>query len=152
MTTRSWNWRLWIGFALSLVAAAVCIKFFLVIRAVFWLSLGLFLVAAALLSSGLKLAFKQPQSYRGKVAGPILTALSVGILALFGLGTYLVSKSFPNALNAPKVGEQAPAFKLVDANNHEVSLAQLVSTPIADASSGSRPTKGVLLVFYRGYW
>ena len=152
MNTRSWNWRLWAGFALSVVAVAVCIKFLLVVRAVFWLSLGLFLIAAVLLSSGLKLAFKEPQSYRGKVAGPILAALSVGILALFGLGTYLVSKSFPKALNAPKVGEKAPEFTLVDANNHEVSLAQLVSTPIADASSGSRPTKGVLLVFYRGYW
>ncbi len=152
MNSRSWNWRLWVGFAISVLAVVVYVELFLITRAVFWLSLGLFLIAAVLFFSGLKLAFKEPQSYRGKVAGPILATLSVGVLALFGLGVYMVSKSFPKALNAPKVGEKAPAFTLVDANNHEVSLAQLVSTPITDASGGSRPAKGVLVVFYRGYW
>jgi peroxiredoxin len=48
---------------------------------------------------------------------------------------------------APQVGQQAPAFTLIDSNNKPVTLAQLLSERI-----NNRPPRGVLLIFYRGYW
>jgi len=53
----------------------------------------------------------------------------------------------PESKGAPKVGQKAPEFTLVDTSRKPVSLAELLSTPI----NGNAP-KGVLLVFYRGYW
>jgi hypothetical protein len=147
-----WNWRLWVGFAVSLSALLVYIRVFLITRSVFWVSLPLFVVAGALLVSGMKRALREPQLYRGKIAGPILSTLSILVLLLFGFASYVVSKSFPAATNAPKVGQKAPAFTLVDSAGKTTSLAQLLANPIADASGVARPPKGVLLVFYRGYW
>jgi hypothetical protein len=37
---------------------------------------------------------------------------------------------------------------LADTGGATVTLASLLSTPI----SASQPTKGVVLIFYRGYW
>src|SRR5258708_4057552 len=147
-----WNWRLWVGFALSLVALLGYVFVFLTTRDVFWASVALFVLAGWLLVTGLMRAFKQPQCYRGRIAGPILTMSSVVIVGLFALLSYTVTKSFPLAHNAPKVGQKAPQFTVVDSSGKATSLAQLLAEPIADASGVARPPKGVLLVFYRGYW
>jgi hypothetical protein len=147
-----WNWRLWVGFALSLAALLVYVFVFLTTRDVFWASVALFVLAGWLLVTGLMRALKQPQSYRGKIAGPILIMSSVVIVGLFVLLSYTVTKSFPLAHNAPKVGQKAPQFTLVDSSGKATSLAQLLAEPIADASGVARAPKGVLLVFYRGYW
>ena len=48
----------------------------------------------------------------------------------------------PLSPTAPRVGQKAPDFTLVDSTRHQVSLAQLLA---------SSP-RGVLLIFYRGYW
>jgi len=40
-----------------------------------------------------------------------------------------------------------PPFSLPDATGKQVSLTELLTAPV----NGSAP-KGVLLVFYRGYW
>ena len=152
MNTKRWNWRLWVGFGVSLLALLSYFFFFQTTRDVLWVSLALFVPAGALLVSGLKRAFAQPQSYRGKVAGPILTGTSVLILGLFGFSIYVVSKSFPLARNAPKVGQKAPEFALVDSAGKPVSLAQVLAAPMSDSSGAMRAPKGVLLVFYRGYW
>ncbi len=48
---------------------------------------------------------------------------------------------------APQVGQKAPDFTLTDTTGRQVSLNELLTTPI----NGTAP-KGVLLVFYRGYW
>ena len=45
------------------------------------------------------------------------------------------------------LGTQAPDFSLPDTSGKQVSLNELLTTPI----NGNAP-KGVLLVFYRGYW
>ncbi|HEY6306143.1 MAG TPA: hypothetical protein VI488_06740 [Candidatus Angelobacter sp.] len=152
MSTKLWNWRLWAAFGLSLLALLVYVFFFRETRAVFWPSLALLAAAAVLLVSGLKLVFRDPQTYRGKIAGPILATLSLGVLALFGFVSYSVFKSFPAARNAPKVGQKAPEFTLADINGNPVSLTQLLATPIPDSSVAARAPKGVLVVFYRGYW
>jgi hypothetical protein len=152
MATKSWNWRLWVGFVLCPFAFWGSFRFFEATRAVFWLSLLIFVVAAILLISGLKRAFREPQSYRGKVFGSVLAGLSVAVFGLFGYLGYQVFTHFPSAKNAPQVGQRAPEFALLDSNGKNVSLAQLLSDPKPDSSGAARPLKGVLVVFYRGYW
>jgi cytochrome oxidase Cu insertion factor (SCO1/SenC/PrrC family) len=100
----------------------------------------------------LKRRSREPESYRGKIAGPVLTTLSVLIFGLFGFVVYEVSRAFPDAKNAPQIGQRAPEFSLVDANGKNFTLAQLLSTPITDSGGAARATKGVLVLFYRGYW
>lgn len=154
MTAKLWNWRLWVGFVLSLVAL-VGYGYVVVSTgalAVFWPSLVLFVVAAALLISGLMRRRREPQTYRGKIAGPVLAGLSLVFLGLFSFASYEVFKNFPAANNAPKVGQRAPDFALVDTSGKTFSLSHLLSTPITDSAGAARSTKGVLVVFYRGYW
>jgi hypothetical protein len=152
MNTWLSNWRLWAGFAVSILALLIYVSFFRDTRAIFWASLALFVVAAVLLVSGWLRALRDPQSYRGKIAGPILATLSLGVLALFGFSGYLVFKAFPSARNAPKLGQKAPEFTLTDSSGNPVSLAQLLTTPLTDASGTVHAPRGVLVVFYRGYW
>jgi len=147
-----WNWRLWAGFGLSIGALAGYGYFVMETRAVFWPALLLFVVAAVLLVSGLKHRSRQPESYRGKIAGPVLTTLSVLIFGLFGFVVYEVLRVFPDAKNAPQIGQRAPEFSLVDANGTNFTLAQLLSTPITNSGGAARATNGVLVLFYRGYW
>jgi len=147
-----WNWRLWAGFGLSIGALAGYGYFVMETRAVFWPALLLFVVAAVLLVSGLKRRSRQPESYRGKIAGPVLTTLSVLIFGLFGFVVYEVLRVFPDAKNAPQIGQRAPEFSLVDANGTNFTLAQLLSTPITNSGGAARATNGVLVLFYRGYW
>lgn len=152
MNARYWNWRLWAGFASALLAVIIYVSLFLSTRAVFWPSLGLSILAAFLLVSGLWRAFRQPQTYRGKIAGPVLSALTLVLFGAFAFASYEVFKSFPAARNAPRVGQPAPQFTLVDSTGKNVSLAQMLATPVTDPSGQARAAKGVLVVFYRGYW
>ncbi len=150
MNKKYWNWQLWIGFSLSLLALLIYILLLQQTRSIFWGSLLLFIISALLIISGLRRAFGQPQAYRGKVAGPVLTLLSVILLGIFGWGSYLASKLFARGLHAPQVGQKAPDFSIVDDHGNPATLAQLLSATMPHASA-SVP-KGVLLVFYRGYW
>jgi hypothetical protein len=152
MSTKQWNWRLWAGLGLSILAVVVYVALFTTNRNVFWLSLVLFVVAAAFLIGGLQRAFGQPESYGGKVAGPILTVLSVLVLGVFSFMSYEVVKYFPAAANAPRVGQKAPDFTLADSSGSPVSLAKMLTTPVTDSSGAAHTPKGVLVVFYRGYW
>jgi hypothetical protein len=149
---RLWNGRLWVGFIVSLLALIIYVLLLQRTRSIFWGSLALFVISVALMISGLKRAFSQPQTYRGKVAGPILAVLGVLVLGVFGWGSYMAAKLFAAAKNAPQVGQKAPEFAIVDSHGNSVTLAQLLSTPIVGASGVSRTPKGVLVVFYRGYW
>jgi hypothetical protein len=152
MAAKRWNWRLWAGFGLTIGALVSYVFFVMETRAVFWPALLLFVVAAVFLVSGWKRRSREPELYRGKIAGSVLTTLSVLIFGLFGFVVYEVSKAFPEAKNAPQIGQRAPDFSLVDANGRNFTLAQLRSTPIANSGDAARATKGVLVLFYRGYW
>ena len=152
MAAKLWNWRLWAGFGLACGALAGYVFLVNETRAVFWPALLLFAVAAVLLFTGLKRRSREPELYPGKIAGYVLSTLSVLILGLFGFVAYQVSRVFPDAKNAPQIGQLAPEFSLVDASGKNFTLAQLLSTPITNSGSAARATKGVLLVFYRGYW
>jgi hypothetical protein len=152
VVAKLWNWRLWAGFGLTIGALAGYVFLVNETRAVFWPALLLFALAAVFLFSGLKRRSREPELYRGKIAGYVLTTLSVLILGLFGFVVYQVSRVFPDAKNSPQIGQRAPEFSLVDTNGNDFTLAQLLSTPITNSGSAARTTKGVLVVFYRGYW
>ena len=137
MSAKLWNWRLWAGFGLSIGALAGYAFWVNETRAVFWPALLLFVVAAVLLFSGLKRRSREPELYRGKIAGYVLTTLSVLILGLFGFVVYEVSRVFPDAKNAPRIGQRAPEFSLVDTNGENFTLAQLLSTPITNSGSAT---------------
>jgi AhpC/TSA family len=134
---RPFNWRPWGGLLLAFVAIVSYFAFFSrfpVTRDVPWVPFLLFVVAAVLLISGWRRA-------TGKILPSIVAVL--GFL-LMGFFTYLVtigSKDMPAAAGAPAVGQKAPEFTLPDTNNRPVSLASTLA--------GS---KGVVLVFYRGFW
>jgi peroxiredoxin len=51
------------------------------------------------------------------------------------------SKQIPASPDAARVGQLAPDFTLAGGDGKQVSLADLAKT-----------NKGVLLIFYRGYW
>jgi hypothetical protein len=115
---------------------------FPVTRDVPWANWLLFAVGLALLVAGIARAFRQPETYRGRVLGPILGVLSLAIVGFFLFATLVASRQLPSAANAPKVGEKAPDFTLPDSQGRPVALHDLVG-----------PQKPwVLLIFYRGYW
>ncbi len=99
--------------------------------------------------SGLRRAYGRSQQYRGKIVGPILALLSLFAVGSFCFLIFYATKQMPKAAGAPHVGQKAPEFTLTDTNNKEVSLASLMTMPLANSST---PPKGVFLVFYRGYW
>ncbi len=151
MNQRRWNWHLWVGFLVCLVGFASFPFFarFPFTRDVPWANFLLFAVGGVVSFLGLKRAFGQPQQYRGKIAGPILGTLSLLALGFFCFIVFYMTKQLPVSSGAPRVGKKAPEFVLPDTNNQPVSLASLLSTPLMGTQM---PSKGVVLVFYRGYW
>jgi hypothetical protein len=148
--TRRWNWPLWIGFTLNLVAFFSYFVFFVrfpVTRDFPWANLLLFAAAEALVAVGLLRAFVRAQIYRGKILGPVLSTISALTLLAFVFTVFVFARRLPPATNAPRVGAKAPEFTLLDTNSKPVSLTELLTSP----QNGAAP-KGVLLVFYRGYW
>jgi len=155
MEKRRINWSLWAGFALTVLAFVSYFLFFSefpVTRDVPWVNFLLFGLAAVLLVIGLRRAFRRATSYRGKISGPILALLSLAVLGFFCFGVFVESRRLPSAIGAPQVGQKAPEFSLPDINGRSVSLSELLSAPLAAPPAPGRRPKGVLLVFYRGYW
>jgi len=151
-SNRHWNWRIWVGFLLPWVGIASYVFVFVrypITRNVPWVPFLFFLVALILLIAGLRRAFGQPSAYRGKIAGPILAVLSVALMAFFAFGTLYATRQLPASKGAPKVGDKAPDFSLPDTHGKTLTLAELLTTP---TGSAAKPPKGVLLIFYRGYW
>ena len=138
MNARRWNWPLWSGLLLSIAAFVSYFLFFArfeITRDVPWVNLLLFVIAIALLILGIRRAQR-------KVVPAIVSALGFGIFVFFILVNYVAMRQFPPAAHAPQVGQKAPDFALLDTSHRLVSLSQLLSTA----------PRGVLLVFYRGYW
>ena len=143
------NTALWAGFALIVVALLSQGLYFTRIpgQHVFpWINLALAGFAVFLLVIGLVRAFRQPQVYRGKISGSILTVVALAVL-VFTVTMFVQVRNMPASPRAPQVGQKAPDFTLTDANGQQVSLTRLLSTPIGNAQP-----KAALLVFYRGYW
>jgi hypothetical protein len=150
---RRWNFLLYTGFLLALAGFASYPFFirFPVTRDFPWMNLLLFAAALALLGAGLRRAYRRPQEYRGKAAGPILGLLSVAMLSLFLFLNFSFTKLKPPAQGTPQVGQKAPDFTLPDTNGNRVMLSRLWGHA-ASGASGSTKDQWVLLIFYRGYW
>ena len=152
MQVRKFNWALWAGFLLSL--GAFLSYFFVFVwfpstRDFPWANLLLFALAIVLLVLGLRRGFSSERSHplRSKIVSSIVTILGVLVCAFFIFVVFVSGRWLPSSHGAPQVGQQAPEFSLSDKNDKSVSLAELLATPI----NGKAP-RGVLLVFYRGYW
>jgi hypothetical protein len=144
MTKRNWNWALWLGFALvvtGFLSYTVFFARFAVTRDFPWANLLLFSAGVLLIVTGLFRAYGKPRAYRGKVSGPILSALSALLIGFFCYVFFYQLREVPASAGAPRPGQTAPQFTLRDQNNKPVSLADLLS--------GS---KAVVLIFYRGFW
>jgi hypothetical protein len=155
---KRFNWPIIAGFLLSFFAS-LAYPFFLVnyplTRDFPWVTILLFVVAVVLLWVGLKRAFHrstdpaEKRSTLSKVFAASLAVLSVAIIGLFLFGTLIMARWLPPSAGAPQVGQKAPDFTLSDSSGKQVSLSELLSQPIAGQTT---PPKGVLLIFYRGYW
>ncbi len=138
------NFLHWAGFAIVLVAIVSYLPFFAIFpatRDIPWANYLLFLIGGVLLAAGLKRAFGDSEHYGGKISGSILAVLSAALFAFFAAGVTHFSKMIPAAEGAPGVGQKAPAFALLDTSGKQVTSADLLKSH-----------RGVVLIFYRGYW
>ena len=154
MSTRGLNWPLWSGFFLSPIAFLsypFVFERWPVTRDFPWVTLIGFAVAAVLLFIGIRRGFSSGRRLRSKIAAGVGATLTLLIIGLFVFGIFVMARWLPASSGAPHVGQRAPEFTLADANGKQVSLSELLSTPIPSAGVATKP-KGVLLIFYRGYW
>jgi hypothetical protein len=132
------NWPLWTGFLLCIAAFVSYFAFFArfpITRDVPWLTYLLFLMAVALLVMGVGRA-------RSKVVAGIVAMIGLLFLGGFTYFVFVFAKKLPASAGAPRVGSPAPDFTLKDSAGGRFSLA----------SSAAAAPKGLLLIFYRGYW
>jgi peroxiredoxin len=116
-------------------------------RDVPWVNLILLAIAAALAFVGLRRAFASGSTRRRKIIASIAATLTVVVIFFFVAGFMIYPRRMPASHGAPQIGQRAPDFRLPDTNNQPVALSQLLTQPI-----DGKPSKGVLIVFYRGYW
>jgi len=143
---RRWNWPIWVGFVV-VVIGLFSYEFFArfpITRDFPWANFLLFGIGLALLLVGLFRAFGRPQVYRGKIFGSIFAAMAVLFVAFFSYVIFYVLHQVPASAGAPRVGQRAPDFLLLDQNGKPVGLGDLLRGP-----SGPKP---VALIFYRGFW
>ena len=144
------NWQIWTGFVLSLLAAlsyAFVFARWAITREFPWANLVLFAIALVFLFLGLRRAFKPDKGVVSKIFSSLAAAFGVFLLAVLLFMFFVMGRWLPASTGAPQVGHKAPAFTLTDPNNKPITLAQLLSEPL-----NNQPPKGVLLIFYRGYW
>jgi len=150
VNVRRINWPIWTGLLLSLFAFISYFAIFVsypATRDFPWANLILFVAALALLALGLKRVFIRDRSKISKVVASIVAALGVLVFGLFVFNFFVVGRWLPSSQSAPHVGQKAPDFTLPDTSNKQFTLNELLSSPI-----NGRSPKGVLLIFYRGYW
>lgn len=152
MTLRRINWPLWVGFVLTIAAFLTYFFVFVqfpVTRDFPWANLLIFVVALIFLFLGVRRGFAsdRPHPTRSKIVSSIVATLGVVILVLFVFTIFVVGRWLPASKGAPQVGQLAPDFALPDTAGNQVSLGELLNAPV----NGKEP-KGVLLIFYRGYW
>jgi hypothetical protein len=150
MNMKRFNWQIWAGFLFSLIVLFSYPLVFVrwpITRDFPWANLLLLGITAVLLIVGLRRAFAPDRRRLSKVASLILAMLSILVLGFFIFTAFVASRWLPASRGAPQIGQKAPDFTLADTSGKQVSLSQLLSTP-----GNGRAPKGVLLIFYRGYW
>jgi hypothetical protein len=150
MTLRSSTALVWTGFLAS-VAALLSYPFVFarwpVTRDFPWVNLLLLSGAVALVGVGLRRAFAGNVTRWKRIGAAVGATLTGLVVALFVFGLFVFARQLPPSHGAPQVGQKAPEFVLPDTAGRQVALSELLAAPL----NGQAP-KGVLLVFYRGYW
>jgi hypothetical protein len=82
--------------------------------------------------------------YRGKIFGSVFTAIALFLVAFFAYEIFYVLQQVPASTGAPRVGQKAPDFILLDQNEKPVGMGDLLR--------GQSGPKAVALIFYRGFW
>src|SRR5215813_8369733 len=147
---KNFNWQLWAGFVLTLFSFLSYPFLFIdypLLRDFPWLNLLLFALALVLLILGLRRAFRPGRKPIWKVSAVVVATLGVLIMAFFIFIAFIEARRLPASAGAPQVGQKAPDFSVTDTNNKPVALADLLTQAV-----NNKPPKGVLLIFYRGYW
>ena len=147
---RKINWPIWLGFMIMVFAFISYPLIFInwpVTRDFPWANIALFVVAAILLFFGIRRAFAPDRRRLSKIVAAVVAVLSVLVLGMFIFIAFIAARWLPASAGAPQVNAKAPNFVLADTDSKPVSLAELLTQPI-----NSKPAKGVLLIFYRGYW
>jgi len=147
---KRFNWQIWAGFIVSLVAGFSYPFVFVrwpITREFPWANLILFAIALVLLFFGLRRAFKPDKRIFSKIFSSLAAAFGVLLLAGLLFMIFVMGRWLPASTAAPQVGRKAPDFTLSDSNDKPVTLAQLLAEPV-----NNKPARGVLLIFYRGYW
>ena len=150
---RRFHWSLAAGFLLVLAGMLTFPVFaqFPATRSFAWVNLLLLVGGVILLATALTRAIRQPQVYRGKILGGILTVVSVLALGFFCVGIFIFG-GVPKPEAMQTAGKKAPEFSLPDQDGNNVSLSDLLgSSQTGQASAGSQG-KGALIIFYRGHW
>jgi hypothetical protein len=149
MARRAVNWPIWLSVPLA-VATLYSYPFVFVrwpvTRDVPWVNLLLGAAAVTLAIAGVRRSFRR--GWMAKAAGVVAVAATIAAVGLFVYKVLILARELPASAHAPNVGQPAPEFTLADLNNQPVSLTSLRTTPL----EGSRIPRGVLLIFYRGYW
>jgi len=147
------NYSLWVGFLRVVAGLLSYIPFFALLpitRDFPWANLLLCFAGGILLCVGLARAFRRPELYRGRILGSILATLSIIGFTFFAYGLFYEVRQIPSSVNAPRIGQKAPDFTLPDQTGRSVALTELFSS--LRAGMAEAKPKGVLLIFYRGYW
>jgi hypothetical protein len=134
------NWLLTGGFLLVFVATFSYVYFFSqwpITRDVPWVPLLIFAGAAALLITGWRRAGGR------RILASIVALAGFGFMALFIFVVFVGTRELPHSGGAPAIGQKAPEFALPDTQHRTVALTELLAKPGA---------RGVLIIFYRGYW
>ena len=156
---RRLNWPIWLGLLLSFFAFFSYPLIFVnwaTTRDFPWANLVLFAIADVFIVIGVKRAFSPERRILSRIVGAVGALLSGLVLVGFIFVAFIAPRQLPASANAPQVGQKAPPFTLTDINSKQMSLSDLLSQPIpsdrAEMVSTARPPKGLLLIFYRGYW
>ena len=90
-----------------------------------------------------------PLSFQAFRIGKGNATFILAALALILAGPGFLNLSYaqlPISTGAPYVGQKAPGFTLPDQQGRMVSLSSLLKP------TGNEKVKGLVLIFYRGYW
>lgn len=156
---KKFNWPVWAGFLLTVIAGlsfATVFVWYPVTRDFPWANLLLFAIAMTFLAVGVRRAFAPGRRMGSKILAVSLATLSVAMLGLFVFAAFVLARWLPSSEAAPRVGQSAPEFTLADSSGKQVSLAELLGMPINGGVTGGAEAqtkpRSVLLVFYRGHW
>jgi O-antigen/teichoic acid export membrane protein len=135
---KSWT-KVALGVTLTIFAFASYLLFFVrfpITRDVPWVPFTLFVIAIVLMISGVRSATR-------KLAPSIVSGVAIAFIAFIAVFGFAFTRHIPSSRNAPAVGQRAPEFTARDTSGRRVALSQLLAAP---------GTRGVIVVFFRGYW